>query len=458
MKRARRAEAAMAHDELTDFLRQHPDTRFVDAVFVDLCGIVRGKRAPRSECRKIFDDGMQIPYSIYLLDVTGSNSDPCGRGFSDGDPDGTAVPLAATLAPQPWLQTPGAQVLMTMLDGNGCPYPFEPRNVAAAVVERFTRDGLRPVVAFELEFYLFDTAADVSGAPRPPLPPGSARRDDATQVYGMDELDRYGAFFRDVEEACAAQQVPASVASAEFAPAQYEINLRHVDDPLRAADHCALLRHVVKQVARRHGMSASFLSKPFTALTGSGMHLHLSLLDRDGANLFDDDCGSGAALRHCLGGLMDTMFDGFGIFAPNVNGYRRFRPNSFVPVARSWGRNNRSVAFRIPAGDGAARRIEHRVAGADANPYLVLAAVLAAMHHGLERALDPGAPSAGNAGESVDPELPRELGTALDVLQRSPVLGAYLGREYLELYCAIKRNELRAFGERISGLEYQWYL
>ena len=445
--------------ELERYLAAHPKTRYIDAIFIDLCGIVRGKRYPRADLDKLYRSGLQIPYSVYLLDVTGDSSDPCGRGFSDGDPDGTAMPVPGTLVPVPWATESCGQVLMTLNDNAGRPSIWDPRNVAARAAAKFAETGLRPVMAFELEFYLLDRARDAQGRPQAPVLPSTGERDASTQVYSIELLDDFAAFFGEVEDAAAVQQVPASVATAEFAPGQYEINLRHVDDPLAAADHCALLRNIVRRVAGRHGLEATFMSKPFADRTGNGTHVHVSLLDAAGNNVFDDGSDLGSeTLRHAIGGLAATMPEAMAIFAPNVNAFRRFGLNLFTPVTKSWGANNRSFAFRIPAGGGNARRIEHRIAGADANPYLVLAAVLAGLHHGITNKIDPGPPWDGNASESADPDIPRRLGTALARLEAGEILPDYLDPTYTATYCATKRNELEKFNAAITPREYEWYL
>ena len=445
-------------EELDRFLEAHPEVSDADAVFVDLCGIVRGKRYPRAELPRLFEAGCPVPVSIYLLDVTGESADPGGRGFSDGDPDGVGWPLAGTLAPVPRADRPGAQVLMSAREPDGRPCLLEPRNLAARAVERFSELGLRIRLAFELEFHLLDPERDVRGRPRPPA---SSRGFGAgsTQVYGIAELDCFAGFFRELEAAARAQRIPATAASSEYAAGQYEVNLRHVDDPLAAADHCALFRHLVKSLARRHGIGATFMAKPFLEATGNGMHVHLSLFDAAGGNVFDDGSPEGSTiLRHAIGGLLDTMYEALALFCPNVNALRRFGPNLFVPVNRSWGLNNRSVAVRVPVGRGASMRLEHRVAGADANPYLVLAALLAGIHHGLERRIDPGPAWTGNACEHPDPEMPRELPAAIERLRHGPILRGYLGARYLDLYCETKLREHGAFLRAISAREYEWYL
>jgi glutamine synthetase len=446
-------------EELNNFLNEHPDTEYIDGLFVDLSGIIRGKRYLRDDIEKLFQGGLQIPYTVYCLDVTGDCQDPCGLGVSDGDPDGTALPIEGTLVPVGWSKGAGAQVLMSMLDDSGAPAWIEPRNVAAHVLAMLSELKLSPVVCFELEFYLIDRKRDHQGRPQPPISPATKRRDTSTQVYGMAELDAFAPFLEAVEREARSQHVPASVATKEYAPGQFEINLRHVPDPLAAADHCALLRHIIQNVARNHRVEATFMAKPYIDLTGSGMHVHASLLDWDGNNVFDDGSALGSdRLRHVIGGCMATMNDAMALFAPNINAFRRYIPNRFVAVAPCWGANNRSVAFRIPVGENENRRIEHRVAGADANPYLVLAAILAGMHHGLVNKLDPGPPAEGNASKHADPEMPLTWHHALARLEHSELLSAYLGKPYVDLYCATKQKEMVKFYNDISSREYDWYL
>ncbi len=446
-------------EELDRFLAEHPDTEHIDGIFVDVCGIVRGKRYPVEDAAKLYRSGMQIPLTVHLLDVTGDSCDPGGRGFSDGDPDGTAFPMPGTLVPVPWSPHPAGQVMMGIEMEDGVPSPFDPRNVAAGVLARFAELGLTPVVAFELEFYLFDRAPGPDGAPVTATSPRTGARETTTQVYGIWELDAFRDVFHAVARACEVQGVPASVASKEFAPGQYEINLRHQSDPLVAADHAALLRHAVRSVAIDHGLRASFLAKPFADQVGSGMHLHISVVDEDGNNVFADESELGSPrLGHAVAGMQATMAEAMAIFSPHVNAFRRYGLNMFTPLNRSWGANNRSLTYRIPAGLPDARRIEHRIASADANPYLVLAAALAGAHHGLVNELDPGPTTSGNAGERRDDSIPFTMPTALQRLGEAKVLPDYLSREYLDLYRELKQGELDVFNERISPLEYEWYL
>lgn len=446
--------------ELAAYLERHPGTRFVDAVTFDLVGNAIGKRYPVRDAAKVYGSGVAFCAGITTLDAQGACWDVNGIGFSDGDPDAVSWPLPGTLVPVPWAAQPTAQVLIAARhpqDPDG--WWFDPRAILARVVRRFDALGFTPVVACELEFYLVERRRGPDGALLPATPPSIGRANDSPRVLGYSKLDEWGELLADVDAACVAQGVPAGAASAEYGGAQFEVNLGHLPDPVRAADHALMLRRIVKGVAARHGVDATFMSKPYTAQSGSGLHIHLSLVDDRGDNVFDERRPGGAErLAHAIGGLGATAWDALAIFAPGLNAYRRFAPNQFVPVNTTWGHNNRSVAFRIPAGPPESRRIEHRIAGAEANPYLVMAAVLAGVHHGLTARLDPGPPSEGNAGEAADPHMPTRLLDALDRLEASTLLAQYLGERYPAAYAAIKRSEYDAFMREVLPREYDWYL
>lgn len=445
-------------EELAAYLERHPETRFVDAVLYDLCGTAIGKRVPVREAGKLWSGGVAFCAGITTLDALGACWDVNGIGFSDGDPDATSYPLPGTLVPVPWAEAPTAQVQIAPAPPEDAPHWwFDPRAILSGVVARFAGLGLRPMVACELEFYLVRRGAD--GRVVPATPARTGRTPEAPRVLAFDKLDEWAPILAEIDAACLAQGVPAGAATAEYGGAQFEVNLGHVDDPVLACDHALMLRRIVKGVANRHGLEATFMSKPFAGQSGSGLHIHASLVDAAGRNAFDETTAAGdRLLGHAIAGLQATTHDAMAIFAPNLNAYRRFAPNQFVPVNTSWGINNRSVAFRVPMGGGAARRIEHRIAGAEANPYLVMAAMLAGFHHGLRLGLEPTPPSAGNAGEAADPEMPLRLWTALDRLEGSALLADYLGPRYPAAYAAIKRSEFEAFLADVLPREHDWYL
>jgi len=386
----------MSAEILDNYIKQYPLTRYIDAFYSDLSGVVRGKRYPIAAAGKIFESGLMMPGSSFLLAVTGESMDPCGLGFTDGDPDEFAVIVEHSLQPMPWAQIPTAQVQLTMCDQDGKPYYYEPRNVLKRVLETFKSLKLTPIVAFELEFYLFDLKRDKNNQLRPPIAPLTGRRNNETQVYSLAELEDYAIFIDEIISTSEKQNIKTGAITAEYAPGQFEINLQHLSDPLKAADQAAMFKRLVRGVARKHNMQASFMSKPYLDNAGSGLHMHMSLVDENGNNVFDgggifgnEDCMS-QTLKAAIGGLLEAHPESMLFFAANSNAFRRYVPNIFVPTAPSWGLENRSVAVRIPKSPGSARRIEHRVAGADANPYLLLAALLAAVHHGITEQLEPG--------------------------------------------------------------------
>jgi glutamine synthetase len=452
-------QVATAQAELAALLRRNPEISFIDAVMADLCGVLRGKRFPVGEAAKLFEVGMQIPLSIYLMDAKGEMANPFGRGIDDGDPDGTSWPVPGT-ATRVWgSDPPRAQIFMSLRDEKGEPCAGEPRATLARVASRFDALELTPVSALELEFYLIDQHRDAAGRPQPPLCPRTGARESAVSVYSVDDLDRYQGFVKALNEAAVFQGVPISATSSEYAPGQFEANLKHQKNALLAADHAVLLRQIVHAAAVSQRCHATFMAKPYHDRAGSGLHVHLSLLDPSGRNVFDDGTPAGSELlRFAAGGCTALMAESMAIFAPGVNSYRRFAPDMFAPVNRRWGLNNRSAGVRVPVGSGDARRIEHRVAGADANPYLVLAAVLAGVYHGIVGKIDPGPPAAGNVSKEPDPALPFTLDDALAGLAAGRVLQEYFGKETLDLYRETKRIEQQRMHKTISDVEYDWYL
>ena len=456
---ARPAFVDAAKAEFEAFDSAHRGLHYIDAVLPDVLGVLRGKRIPAAEAARLFESGMQLPRSLYLMDAHGEMTNPFGRGFGDGDPDGTAWPIPGTLS-LVWGPGPKrAQMFMTLCDADGQPEASEPRAALERVVRRFEEARLTPVAALELEFYLIDPERTAHGAPQPPRNPITHERERAASVYGMDDLDRHRVFLGALAEAARVQRVPISATSKEYAPGQFEANLRHQSDALASADHAVLLKQIVRAAARAHGYDATFMAKPYTNRSGSGLHVHVSLLDEAGRNIFDDGSEEGSPrLRHAIGGLQALMADSMAIFAPNVNSYRRFQPDMFAPVNTRWGVNNRSAGMRVPMGPNEARRIEHRSAGADANPYLTLAAVLAGIHHGLQNALDPGAPAVGNVSRVPDLSLPFTIDDALARLHGAQTLASYLGEETLALYRETKRIETERLRRVITEAEYEWYL
>ncbi|MGH6901184.1 MAG: glutamine synthetase family protein, partial [Geminicoccaceae bacterium] len=430
------------------FTKRCPDTTTVDLILPDLAGIARGKRLTAAAFESAIDAGMTFASSVYGIDASGENVEASGLIWEEGDADRPCLIDWTTLAPAPWREG-GAQVLAGLGEHGGGPFFADPRAVLTAVAERFAELELQPVCALELEFYLLK-----DGEPRDAALPGAPRAAPG-QVYGLDPLDERQAFLSRLDDYCAAQGLPAKSAVSEYAPGQLEVNLGHVDRPLRAADHGFLLKRAVKAAARTEGLLATFMAKPVARQSSNGLHVHVSLLDPDGGNRFARD---ERALGHAIAGLQATMADAMLLFAPNANSFRRLRPLSYAPTAPTWGHNNRTVALRVPAGAPSARRIEHRTAGADANPYLVLAAVLAGIHHGLAHELEPSAPITGNAYAQVAPSLPLSWDRAIEALAGTSILNGYLGESFCRLYRVCRAAELDRFADLVTPTEYAWYL
>jgi glutamine synthetase len=459
MSESHTAPAGLAGpEEARAFLARNPDIEALQLVITDLNGVGRGKNVAREELDALYGAGRNVAGSILGLDVTGEDVEETGLVWSVGDADQCCRPVAGTLARAPWLARPTAQLLGTMFELDGRPAKADPRHVLARVVRRLGERGYTPVVAVELEFYLLERDSD--GCVRPARGLVSGRRSDRIQAYGLGRLDDMAPLFDDLYAAARALGLPVRTLMSEYAPGQFELTLEHRADALRAVDEAILFKRAVRGVAAKHGRIACFMAKPFAELAGTGMHLHASLADRDGRNACADEHPAGSRLlRHAIGGLRATLGDGMAVFAPHANSYRRFRAMSYAPVAPTWGVNNRSVSLRVPAGPPATRHVEHRVAGADANPYLVAAVVLAGMLHGIERGIDPGPPVEGNGYEQLRPgELPTQWHVALERAAGSEFLADALGREFLEIFLAVKRRESEKFGALVTDRDYEWYL
>lgn len=450
--------------EAEAFLARHPEVEAIDIVLTDANGIGRGKIIRRHELESLYRHGRHLPSSILGLDVTGEDVEETGLVWSVGDADCRAWPIAGTLVPLPFTRPARAQVLVGLHHLDDSPHGADPRHALAAQVRAAAAEGRYPAGAFELEFYLLDATPGADGRPRPAAMALDGRRHGQNQVYGLDDLDGMQPFFGPLYDAAQAQGLPLETLISEYAPGQYELTLRYRADLLRAADDLVMLKRLVRAMARRQDMVACFMAKPFAGQAGSGMHLHVSLNDAQGRNLFGEAAGDGAPnglLRHAIGGLAATMGDAMLVFAPHANSWRRYVAGLYAPVQPTWGINDRSVALRIPAGPVTARRVEHRSAGVDANPYLVGAAMLAGMRHGIADTIDPG-PAAACQGFTQDTPfartMPADWRAAIAQADGSDFLKAALGPALHRSFLAIKKAELQRVAGTIPDMDYHMYL
>ena len=445
--------------EAEAFLSAHPDLVSVDLLLPDQHGVLRGKRIPAQELVKVYQQGIYLPGSVFALDINGNTVESTGIGFDTGDCDQPCRAVANTLTMVPWQPKPMAQCLITMEQIPGEAYFANPRHVLDRICDQYQAQNLTPVVAVELEFYLTDTKRLESGLLQPPIAPVTGLREADTQVYAIDNLDDYSALLDDIMLAAQAQNIPASTAVAEYAPGQFEINLQHIADPLMACDHAILLKRIIKSVSQKHGFGATFMAKPYADQAGSGMHIHMSLLDAEATNVFACDASQkpNTLLSNALAGIQTTMAETMALLCPKVNSYRRFQPDFFVAMAPTWGLDNRTVALRIPNGSGPATRIEHRVAGADANPYLAMSALLAGVLHGINNDLVLSPQTTGNGAQKTPPSLPLNWVDAYAMLHNSKFCTNAFGADFLAVYTKVQAHEYIEFCRHVSPLEIDWY-
>ncbi|TQI81285.1 glutamate--putrescine ligase [Serratia fonticola] len=444
--------------EVTHYLERHPATQYVDILLTDLNGSFRGKRIPVSGLKKI-EKGCYFPASVFAMDILGNVVEEAGLGQELGEPDRVCLPVAGTLTPSAADPQHVAQVLLTMLDEDGTPFDVEPRNVLNRIWQTLRQRGLFPVVAVELEFYLIDRQRDAEGYLQPPCAPGTQERNVQSQVYSLDNLNHFAGVLNDIDALAQLQGLPADGAVAEASPGQFEINLNHSDNVLQACDHALALKRLVRQVAEQHRMHATFMAKPYEDYAGSGMHVHISMVDGTGNNLFAEADGEDSTLlKRALAGMITLMPASMALMAPNINAFRRFQPGMYVPTQASWGHNNRTVALRIPCGDTENHRVEYRVAGADANPYLVVAAILAGMLYGLDTELPLPEPVTGNGLEQEGLPFPIRQSDALYEFEHQHELTQYLGERFSHVYHACKRDELMQFERLVTETEIDWML
>ncbi|MBC8027318.1 MAG: glutamine synthetase [Steroidobacteraceae bacterium] len=432
--------------------------RFFDAFVNDLNTIERGKRIDRAAIAGIFERGMPLPGSMFALDIQGGTVEASGLGFADGDADRPCMPIPGTLVPVPW-QTDVAQVQLTMTDLDGAPFFGDPRHLLAQQVDALGALGLTPVVAIEYEFYLVDSQRDEAGMPQPPRGPLTGRREFRTQINSMTDLNEYSPLLCAIDSICRAQNVPATSSLAEYGPGQYEVNLAHAADALRVCDEALRFKRIVKSVARAHGCEATFLPKPYATMAGSGLHVHVSVLDKEGRNVFAAPTPQESApLRHAIAGTLASLGDGMAICAPGPNSYRRFRAEAYVPLHPTWSINNRGSAVRVPASDPANLRIEHRLAGADANPYLVTAWILAGIRSGLQTKNEPPPVTTGNAYTQSGEPLPLQWSAAVARFASSQFARREFGENFVNLYSVVKAAEVEEFNSHVTPLEIARYL
>lgn len=404
---------------------------------VDLNGQLRGKRSSEIVANK----QMRMPLSALNVDIFGSDIEASSLVFASGDQDGIMVSTDRDLIPLPWVSGDAHLDLRVMHNENGSPFAGDPRTALSNVLDSFLSKGWQVFAACELEFFLLEDGGNLT----PPINPKTGRRLASTEILSMRELDGFDAFFNDVTEGARMMGLGNLTITGEAGIGQFEITMAH-GAALHIADNVVLLKELVKGTARNHKMAATFMAKPFAAESGNGLHTHFSVLNAVGENIFCNEALLESAVAGCLQAFeASTIF-----FAPYPNSFERFVPDAHAPTSATWGFENRTVAVRIPASPKASTRIEHRVAGGDANPYLMFAAIFGAALEGIAASAKPPAPITGNAytQPAVMPGLLTDLTVAINGLN-NPLLTKFMPQMILENLAATKTQE-RNFFEKMS--------
>ncbi|MGM4908912.1 glutamine synthetase family protein [Rhizobium sp. 768_B6_N1_8] len=434
------------------------DPRF-EILVVGMNGDLRGKQLPLSAEKKVWAGDIRLPTSTQSLDIWGDdNDDITGLSLTIGDPDGNVIPDKRSLTPMPWAPEGSMQVLAMMHEFDGSRSFMDPRSILASVLERYAERGLTPVVATELEFYVVEENWRETGIPSPPASLTYRGNPNGFQLYDMSAVDALDDYLQTLRAYAKAMNLPAEATTAEFGPGQFEVNLLHRPDALAAADDCLYLKRVAEQAARKHGLKSTCMAKPYSDQAGSGLHVHASIIDRDGNNILDAKGGEPTLLKSVTAGMLQTMQEAQLVFAPFANSYRRFQPGSFAPTDLTWGSGHRGTAIRIPDSNGPAARIEHRVAGADANPYLLLATILGGMLLGLDGDLDPGEETTPAYTPPGAKRLTHDFLTAVEAFRQSAFIANIFSDKYRKLYGDTKYKEAIAYLRTVSDFDYRTYL
>ncbi|WP_413205780.1 glutamine synthetase family protein [Rhodospirillum sp. A1_3_36] len=443
--------------EALSFLDRYPDVQALDIVLTDCHGIGRGKIIRRHELAAIYAEGRPMPSSLFGEDVAGDDVEATGLVNVDGGGDKRCWPIPGSLGLIP--STGRGQVLVSMYNDDGSPFAAEPRNALLGRIDEARAAGFTPLGAFELEFYLIANGPEDRGHHRLAPYALTGHRPDHRNTMAVDELDQMSPFLDSVYAGAEHLGLTLESVISEYAIGQYEITSRY-RNLLRAADDVIIAKRLIRTTARRFGFEACFMGKPFGDQAGSGMHLHLSLADPDGNNRFADlpDGSLNPLMLQAIAGIRETIGETMLVLAPFQNSWRRFASTLYSPASDTWGLENRNVAIRVPANGGKGRHFEHRVAGIDANPYMVAAVTLAGAMEGIAHQKDPGPAHREDATpSSLGGSLPRSWRDSMDALEASAFARAALGEELHRSFLAVKRAEWSRLALMIPDTEWSLY-
>lgn len=442
-----------SQNSIADWLKQHQVSE-VECLVPDMTGNARGKFIPAHQF--LSHGEPRLPESILVQTVTGEYSDQHWDFVEPTDTDMILQPDESTMRMVPWAREPTAQIIHDCYNQQGELHPLATRSVLRKILAAYDDAGLSPVIAPEMEFYLVARNADSDNELEPPVG-RSGRRETARLSYSIDAVAEFEDFVEDMYDFADAQELDVDTLIHENGAAQMEINFRH-GDPLSLADQVFAFKRTVRETAHKYDMYATFMAKPMKDEPGSAMHIHQSILDKDGNNIFVDGDGEfSPAFKSYIAGLQRYTNELISLYAPNVNSYRRLAPDISAPINLNWGLDNRTVAFRVPNSDARATRVENRFPGADANPYLAIAATLASGLLGMQQKLTPTEPHQGTANED-EVEIARSLEEGLRQLRNTPEVCELFGDLFLQAYEAVKLDEFEEFNRVISSWEREHLL
>jgi len=421
----------------------------------DLNGQMRGKRVPTEYAAKLDDGAVRMPLSALIVDIKGNDIENSPLVFETGDADGMMRPTSRGPVPVPWLETEQPLVPMQMYYDTGEPFEIDARHALRAVLDKYDARGWQVVASTELEFTLVDDQGSVLNTVSDPR---NGRRIDSPGVYCMSQMDAFDPFLSALYAGCQSMGILAQTATSEAGIGQFEITLNH-QDAMRAADDTWLFKALIRGLARKFGFAATFMAKPFDDDAGNGMHMHFSVLDANGKNIFDNGSDEGNdTLRAAVAGCLNAMRASTLIFAPHANSYARMVPGAHAPTSVCWAYENRTAAIRIPGGSPKARRIEHRVAGGDINPYLSFAVILGAAMSGMEKGEMPPDPLVGNAYDQDFPQLASDWNSAIDLFESSPEIAEIFPPRLISNLVMTKRQEVKLMSGIAEEDHWRTYL
>jgi glutamine synthetase len=440
--------------ELLDWLDDQSVTE-VECLVSDMAGIPRGKIVPVDKFKSaIRDHTLRLPECVFGQLVTGEYAD--SEVLLETGADIDLIPDADCYWLVPWYKEPTAQIIHDAVYNDGKVVDLAPRQVLKSVIALFDAIGLKPVIAPELEFFLVKREVEANTPLSPPAG-RSGRPEMARQAFGVDAVNEFDPLFEDIYDYCEVQQLNVDTLIHESGAAQMEINFNH-GDALMLADQAFLFKRTVRQTALDHDVHATFMAKPMQDQPGSAMHIHISVMNvKTGKNIFSNNDGEATdAFNHAIGGMQKYLPAAMPLMAPYVNSYRRLLFGEDSPTNLAWGVDNRTVGLRIPQSEPANRRIENRIPGADANPYLAIAATLATVYLGVTEKTRAKRELTKSALDLTT--IPRNLDIALDNLIKAENLHAVLGERFVRIFDEVKRAESDAYSQVISPWEREYLL